>query len=209
MGMTLATRSGKCVAKLEREHAAEGRPETACSFVMPRLVEQAELGADDVVDRDAREVAAVSMPTDRRTSSGVMPAGGLLLLAELRVGGGGGMDGQALGVAHVGEVREELELSMNFLPGRRAALDAEHHHGAALAAGTSGQARCGIALQPGVAHPLHLGGLEVVLATARAFSQWRSMRRGRVSMPCRNIQALSGEMQAPRLRSGTTRMRRA
>ena len=35
--------------------------------------------------------------------------GDLFLLAQLAVGGGGGMDGQALGIAHVGQVAEQLQ----------------------------------------------------------------------------------------------------
>ena len=52
----------------------------------------------------------------------------LVLLAELRVGGGGRMDGQALGVADVGEVREELQAVDELLPAVPAALDAEDDH---------------------------------------------------------------------------------
>ena len=40
------------------------------------------------------------------------------------------------------------------------------------------------------------------------FLQWASIRRDRVSMPCKSIQALSGLMQAPRLRRGPTRILR-
>jgi Zn-dependent protease with chaperone function len=40
-----------------------------------------------------------------------------------------------------------------------------------------------------------------------AFSQMRSMRRCRVSMPCRIRKLLNGEIAAPMLRSGTTRAR--
>ncbi|MNU09222.1 hypothetical protein D3C72_2556750 [compost metagenome] len=39
------------------------------------------------------------------------------------------------------------------------------------------------------------------------FSQMRSMRSARVSMPCRIWKAFCGEMAAPILRSGTTRAR--
>mmetsp|Transcript_31841 Transcript_31841/g.73544 ORF Transcript_31841/g.73544 Transcript_31841/m.73544 type:complete len:201 (-) Transcript_31841:387-989(-) len=44
-------------------------------------------------------------------------------------------------------------------------------------------------------------------ATARVFEQWRSIRSESVSMPWRNIHELSGEMQPPRLRSGTVSRR--
>ena len=50
---------------------------------------------------------------------------------------------------------------------------------------------------------LDLDTLRVAVGAAMA-----EVSSGRVSMPWRNIQALSGAMQAPRLRSGTVRIRR-
>ena len=46
-----------------------------------------------------------------------------------------------------------------------------------------------------------------ISAAWTAFSQWRSIRTGRVSMPCRIRKLLKGEIAAPVLRSGTTRAR--
>ena len=43
---------------------------------------------------------------------------------------GGGVDGQALGVADVGQVGEEREALDQALPGLAAALDPEDHHAA-------------------------------------------------------------------------------
>jgi len=40
--------------------------------------------------------------------------------------------------------------------------------------------------QTGIAHPLHFVVGCRYLATAMAFSQWRSIRSGSVSMPCSN-----------------------
>src|SRR5664279_2714707 len=54
----------------------------------------------------------------------------LLLLGELRVRGTGGMKNQALGVAHVRQVREELDVVDDLHRRRVAALDAEDDHAA-------------------------------------------------------------------------------
>ena len=47
--------------------------------------------------------------------------------------GRGRVDGQALGVAHIGQMGEKLESLDELLPGRGAALDAEDDHGSPLA----------------------------------------------------------------------------
>ena len=83
--------------------------------------------------RSARMSSMCSMPTLRRTSSGVIPPLALLLLVELRVGRRGRVDGQALGIAHVGQVREELQRVDELPPRVLAALDAEDDHRPALA----------------------------------------------------------------------------
>ena len=44
-----------------------------------------------------------------------------------------------------------------------------------------------------------------VVDHADAFAEWRSMRNGSVSMPCRVRKALNGAMEAPRSRSSVTR----
>jgi hypothetical protein len=44
-------------------------------------------------------------------------------------------------------------------------------------------------------------------AIARALSQMRSIRKARVSIPCRIRKAFIGEIAAPMLRSETTRAR--
>jgi hypothetical protein len=60
------------------------------------------------------------------------------------------VDGQALGVAHVGQVAEELEVSMNCWPARNAALDAKAQDGAdALGQILLGQFVVGWLLRPG------------------------------------------------------------
>ena len=58
---------------------------------------------------------------------------GLLLIAELGVGRGGGMNGEGTGVADVGEVGEEFEALDKLLTGFLAACDLEDDHGAAFA----------------------------------------------------------------------------
>ena len=50
---------------------------------------------------------------------------GHLLGRQLAVGGAGRVDGQALGIADVGEVAEELQVVDELLPGFDAALDAK------------------------------------------------------------------------------------
>src|SRR3546814_18202807 len=44
-------------------------------------------------------------------------------------------------------------------------------------------------------------------ATLMAFSVWRSMRKDRVSMPCKTRKALKGDSATPVLRRGTPRQR--
>ena len=57
-------------------------------------------------------------------------AGSLLLLCQLRVRRAGRMDGQALGIANIGQVREQLQRLDKFAPAFLAALDLEHDHAA-------------------------------------------------------------------------------
>ena len=66
-----------------------------------------------------------SMPTDRRTRSGVTPAVGLLLGLELLVRRGRRVDREAAHVAHVREVAVQLEAVDEPLPGLETALDPE------------------------------------------------------------------------------------
>ena len=65
------------------------------------------------------------MPTDRRTMSGVMPAAAWSASLSCWWGRRGGMNHQALGVAHVGEVREQLQGVDELPAGFEAALDPE------------------------------------------------------------------------------------
>ncbi len=66
-----------------------------------------------------------SMPTDRRTVSGPAPASVFCSSDKLAVGGRGRMDDQRLGVADIGEVREQLQRLDELHAGVVAALQAE------------------------------------------------------------------------------------
>ena len=61
-------------------------------------------------------------------------SGGLLFGGELGMGGSGRMNGEAAGVADVGQVGEQLKLVDKLLTGLGATFDAEDDHGAAFAA---------------------------------------------------------------------------
>ena len=89
----------------------------------------------------------------------------LLLLAQLGMRGRGRVYGQALGVAHVRQMAEHLQRLDKLHARLRAALDAEHDHGAALAVQVflvQGIRR--VTWEPGVPDPLHVG---VTLQVAR------------------------------------------
>ena len=51
-----------------------------------------------------------SSPTEMRTRSGLTPDVDLLLVGQLLVGRAGGVDDQRLGVADVGQVRDQPQL---------------------------------------------------------------------------------------------------
>lgn len=87
-----------------------------------------------------------------------------LLLGELLVGGGPGVDGEGLGVADVGEVRDELEPVHDLAARRAAALDAEAQHAAEAALQVlPRQLVAAVAREPRVGHPADVGrGHEVV-----------------------------------------------
>ena len=74
--------------------------------------------------------ATSSMPTDRRTVSGPAPAGNLLLVGKLAVRGRGRVDDQRLGVADIGQMREQLQRLDELHAGLVAALQAEGEDGA-------------------------------------------------------------------------------
>src|SRR5689334_16678457 len=84
--------------------------------------------------------------------------GGQLVVFELAVGGAGGMDDEALGVADVGEMAPERERFDEALAGRTAARDVEGEDRARAARQIllrEGMVRAGG--EAGVAHALHLG----------------------------------------------------
>ena len=97
-----------------------------------------------------------SMPTETRTRSGGDPARPLLLVAELLVGGGGGVDDEGLGVADVREVAGEPHAVDELAPGVEAALDAERQHDAEAVAQVLLRERVrGVRREARVAHPRH------------------------------------------------------
>ena len=67
------------------------------------------------------------MPTEMRTRSLVTPAVQLLLVAQLLVRGGCRVNDQALGVAQIGQVREDLHVVDQLAARLGAALDSEGH----------------------------------------------------------------------------------
>ena len=86
-------------------------------------------------------------------------AGGQLLLGrKLLVGRRGRMDGQRFGIAHVGQVRKELQALDEAPTGLRPALDAKAQD-SALSPGQVllGQFVRGMVWQAGVRDPTHLG----------------------------------------------------
>ena len=61
---------------------------------------------------------------------GPQPCRELLLIAELRVRCTAGMDDQALGITHIGQMGKEFQPIHQLLPGCLAALHAEYDHAA-------------------------------------------------------------------------------
>ena len=99
-----------------------------------------------------------SMPTERRTSSGVTPVAACSSHGELLVRGGGGVDDQRLGVADVGQQGEQLDGVDELLARFEAALDAEGDQ-RALAVGhvLLGAVVVLAGLEAGVVDPLDAG----------------------------------------------------
>src|SRR5271157_13454 len=100
----------------------------------------------DVLDTDAQ---ANELGSD--TSLTLLP------LVELRVSGRRGVNSQALGIADIGQVREELQRVDELGPRLPASLDAEDDHGSALATEVFPVEReHGVVFQAGEPHPVHL-----------------------------------------------------
>ena len=124
------------VAEQRRELPAArriaGAPGTSCRerVVVDPVGHPAPLAARNPASRSARMSSSVSIPTQRRTSPGVTPVVGLLVLGELRVCRRRGMDREAAHVTDVGEVAEKLEAVDELLARLETALDAEREDGA-------------------------------------------------------------------------------
>ena len=114
------------------------------------------------------------------------------------------MDGQAFGIPHIRQVREQLQMVDELFSAGSSGFESEHHHAAEPVFKLGCRGVMGrIVWQARVSDPCNGGmGQPGTGLVAWAFSQCCFMRSPRVSMPWRNIHALSGLMQAPRLRSG-------
>ena len=87
---------------------------------------------------------------------GADPSGGLCLFGELRVGRGRRVNGQALRIADVGEVRKEFQVLDKLASSFFAALDPKDDHGASTMLEVFlGQGVTWVVFEPGIAHPLH------------------------------------------------------
>jgi hypothetical protein len=159
---------------------------------------------DSRPDRQADE-AGVHTPTwpGRRRSRLLVDR-----LGELAVGGGSRVDDQAAHVADVGDVAVQLagprRTSARPRDRRRSRTPAPSRSPCRRSTSWPARARASLQ-QAGVLHRLDLGVPRGTRPPCRAFSLWRSMRRLRVSRPCRNRNELNGEMAAPRSRSSCTR----
>jgi hypothetical protein len=147
-----------------------------------------------------------SMPMLRRMKSGETPALTCSLSVSWRVGGAGRVDRQALGVAHVGQVAEQLEAVDEALARLQPALDAKAQDGA----GPLGRYFCARAWsgwRAGRGRPpsTHWGAAQEFGHALGVGCTWRSMRRLSVSSPCRNSQELNGDWLAPISRRICTR----
>src|SRR5450432_1435450 len=107
---------------------------------------------------DVREDVVRVLEADREANVIGRDTGRRLLLGrELRVGGRGRVDGQCLGVAHVGQVRYELEAVDEAAAHRRAPLNAEAQDRARASRQILlGAAQLAARLEPRVVHPGHL-----------------------------------------------------
>jgi hypothetical protein len=149
-----------------------------------------------------------SSPTADAHHVGPTPRGQLLRFVQLAVRGAGRVADQRARVADVDQVAHELR-----------AFDELHARGHARPSPERQQAR-------GTAHLAHQQRMLRVVGQARvvdpghrrvagagtgppasALLQWRSMRSGSVSTPCRICQALVGDSAAPYTRSVSMRQR--
>ena len=103
-------------------------------------------GADDVID---------VLESDGEADEFGLESGlALILVGELGVGGGGGVDDEALGVADVGEEAEELDVVDESDTLGAAALDAEDDHAAgAVGEVLLGEGVGGVGGESGIADP--------------------------------------------------------
>src|SRR5262249_11556327 len=107
--------------------AATRLPSRRSSIPLLRRPRQRFLGRAQRLAEIGQDVLGI-LETDREADHVLADAGCLELLgAHLLMGGAGGVDDQGLGVAHIGEVRDELQRIDEALAGGAAAFDAEAH----------------------------------------------------------------------------------
>ncbi len=161
-----AAGAGRKTGRLDRvrwRHAASSRPrpEPDRHPATPTSSPSAGLSAvaaSSAWSRSAMRSSTCSSPTDRRTRSSVVPVDDLLLWRQLGVGRRGRVDDQRLGVADVGEQREDLDVVDEPTAGLDAALDPEGDD----ATEATGQVTLGelvgrVRLETRIADPGHLG----------------------------------------------------
>ena len=130
-----------------------------------------------------------------------------LLCGQLGMGGGGGMDHQALDVRHVGQQGEDLQIIDELMGLLLAALDLEGEDGsAAVGEVLLVQGVVGMIRQAGVVDLFHQGMVGQVLHDLLGVLRMALRRRDRVSVPCSSRKAAKGEMVAPVSRSRMARM---
>jgi len=182
------------VANCRRPGSSPSRQNTDDAALTPRVLQEASFEVrQDVVDRlDAYgETHKVRAYAGRR----------LLRLAQLRVGRRCRVDGEAPGVADVGEVAEEFQALDEVPPGVAAASIPKD----TMAPAPLGRYRSWRSCQGLDASPAYLTQWTSLrassqFATAVALATWRSIRRLRVSSPWRKRNEFKGAIAGPRSR---------
>lgn len=128
-------------------------------------------------------------------------------IGELGVRGRGRVDYEALNVCHVCQQGKDLKV-VNELPSCfLAAFDFEREDGSSSVGEVLlVQLVVGMVGQAGMVNLGNMGVVQEVFNNLLVFSTWRSTRRESVSVPCRRIHALKGEMHGPSSRSRMARM---
>ena len=105
-------------------------PPARSAAAPPPYATRSPTAARSASSKSSMMSSTCSMPMDSRMRSGRDARGPLLLFGQLLVRGASRVDDQRLGVAHVGQVREQLDAVDEAAAGLEAALDAEGEDGA-------------------------------------------------------------------------------